>query len=110
MHLIQYWPLAARPWLTASILLAEVFHPWERWAGPRSGFESSSGTRAGSAQGLERMFQNTDILQVVETWEGHFAKTVFMCNQRPLPSNTRYAFGLGSSFSAINNYVDFPKT
>ena len=27
--------------------LAEVFHPWVRWEGPGSGFESSSGAGAG---------------------------------------------------------------
>ena len=27
--------------------LAEVFHPWVRWGGPGSGFESSSGGGAG---------------------------------------------------------------
>ena len=28
---------------TARVSLAEVFHPWVRWEGPGSGFESSSG-------------------------------------------------------------------
>ena len=32
---------------TARVSLAEVFHPWVRWRGPGSGFESSSASGAG---------------------------------------------------------------
>ena len=32
---------------TARISLAEVFHPWVRWEGPGSGFESLSAGGAG---------------------------------------------------------------
>ena len=37
---------------TARVSLAEVFHPWVRWEGPGSGFESSSGAGAGAAGGV----------------------------------------------------------
>ena len=37
---------------TAEVCLAEIFHPWARWEGPGSGFESLSGAGASGVWNL----------------------------------------------------------
>ena len=69
---------------TAKVSLAEVFHPWVRWEGPGSGFDSLSAGRSGNFGLFKticlwesdkwdpdkyKMFQNPIHLREFEKWD-----------------------------------------